>query len=399
MLQYNPFDPVVHADPYPVYRRLRAEDPVYWSDFMESWVLTRYDDVVAVLNDGRFSADRRQAQNRFAQEIVRSEDASPFARTYTMLNSDPPLHTRLRGLVNKAFTPRAVERLRPRVEAIVDGLIDGVLAHSRMDVIEELAYPLPVIVIAEMLGVSPEDRGRFKKWSDDIAATVGGGLAGPEVFQQARESSIELADYFRGVIAKRRVKPEEDLLSALIAAEEQGDVLSEDELLATCMLLMVAGNETTTNLIGNGTLALLRHPEQMRHLREDPSLIKSAVEELLRFDGPVQGTARVAMEGVEIRGRRVEKGQLVLTMLAAADRDPDQFPNPDDLDLTRRQNRHVAFGYGIHFCIGAPLARMEGQIAIDALLQRLPEPRLAADELEWGGSFILRGLKSLPIAF
>jgi cytochrome P450 len=221
----------------------------------------------------------------------------------------------------------------------------------------------------------------------------------PEVLGRANESAIELAQYFRGVIAERRREPKDDLLSGLIAAEEQDEVLSDEELLAMCILLLVAGNETTTNLIGNGMLALLRHPQQMRMLRDDPSLIRPAVEELLRYDGPVQGTGRVAMEDAEIGGRRIEKGQLLLTLLAAADRDPEQFPHPDELDIARSENRHVAFGYGIHFCLGAPLARLEGQIAINTLLRHLPESHLASEDLQWGGSFILRGLKSLPIAF
>jgi len=401
-VQYNPFIPSVHADPYPVFRALRAEDPVHWSDLFEAWILTRYDDIVSVLEDeSRFSADRRQSRNRFARELLRREEElqGPFARAQTMLTSDPPKHTRLRGLVSKAFTPRAVERLRPRIQEIVDGLLEEVVDSGRMDVIQDLAYPLPVIVIAEMLGVSPADRGRFKEWSDNIAATTGGPLVPAEVLERSRQSALELADYFRAVISERRREPRDDLISALIAAEEQGQALSEDELMATLILLLVAGNETTTNLIGNGTLALLRHPEQMRKLREDPSLVQTAVEELLRYDGPVQGTGRVAMEDLEIRGKRIEKGQLVLTLLAAADRDPEQFPNPDELDITRRENRHVAFGYGIHFCLGAPLARLEGQTAIGALLRRCPGLRLEGSELEWGGSFILRGLKGLPVAF
>ncbi len=400
-VQYNPFIPQVHANPYPVYRQLRAEDPVHWSDLFQAWFLTRYDDVLSVLDDARFSADRRQARNRFAQEMLRREEElqSPFAQGRTMLSSDPPQHTRLRGLASKAFTPRAVERLRPRIQEIVDELLDRVQDAGRMDVIRDLAYPLPVIVIAEMLGIPPENRDQFKKWSDDIAATTGGPLMPPEVFERARQSSLELAQYFQTVIEQRRRDPREDLISDLIAAEEQGEALSEEDLLATCVLLLVAGNETTTNLIGNGMLALLRYPEQRQKLRDDPSLIKTAVEELLRYDGPVQGTARVALEDLEIDGRKIEKGQLVFTMLAAANRDPAQFSNPEELDITRQENRHVAFGYGIHFCLGAPLARLEGQIAINSLLQRISNPRLATEDLEWGGSFILRGLKALPLIF
>jgi len=399
-VQYNPFIPDVHANPYPMYARLREEDPVHWSELMEAWVLTRYEDVVAVLTDSRFSADRRQARNRFADEIARREEEfGPFGRTRTMLTSDPPEHTRLRRLVSKAFTPRMVEALRPRIQAIVDDLLDSVVDDGRMDVIADLAYPLPVIVIAEMLGVPPEHRSEFKHWSDEIVGVLGGPLVPEETLQRSRVAVHQLAEYLSGVIAERRQEPREDLVSGLIAAEEQGQILSEDEMLATAMLLLVAGNETTTNLIGNGMLGLLRDPDQLERLRADPSLVPVAVEELLRYDGPVQATGRVAMEDMEIGGRKVTAGQAVITVLGAANRDPAQFADPDQLDLERRPNEHVAFGDGIHFCLGAPLARAEGQIAFETLLRRIGQPRLASESLQWGGTFILRGLKGLPIVF
>jgi len=399
-VQYNPFIPEVHANPYPMYARLRAEDPVHWSPLMEAWVLTRYDDVVAVLTDSRFSADRRQARNRFAEEIARREEEfGPFGRTRTMLTSDPPEHTRLRRLVSKAFTPRMVVGLRPRIQEIVDELLDEAADNGHMDVIRDLAYPLPVIVIAEMLGVPPEHRDQFKHWSDEIVGAIGGPLVPQETLERSRVAVHALAAYLRGVIAARRREPRGDLVSALIAAEEQGHILSEDEMLATAMLLLVAGNETTTNLIGNGMLSLLRNPEQMDRLRADPSLVPAAVEELLRYDGPVQATGRVAMEEVEIGGQMVTPGQAVLTVLGAANRDPARFQNPDELDLGREPNEHVAFGDGIHFCLGAPLARAEGQIAFETLLRGFASPRLETEDLQWGGSFILRGLRSLPIVF
>jgi len=399
-VQYNPFIPEVHANPYPMYARLRAEDPIHWSALMEAWVLTRYDDVVAVLTDSRFSADRRQARNRFADEIARREEEfGPFGRTRTMLTSDPPEHTRLRRLVSKAFTPRMVEGLRPRIQEIVDELLDAVAQNGRMDVIRDLAYPLPVIVIAEMLGVPPEHRDQFKHWSDEIVGVLGGPLVPQETLERSRVAVHELAEYLSGVIVERRREPREDLVSGLIAAEEQGQILSEDEMLATAMLLLVAGNETTTNLIGNGMLSLLRNPDEMERLCADPSQVPTAVEELLRYDGPVQATGRVAMEDLEIGGQKVTKGQAVLTVLGAANRDPAQFGKPDELDLDRQPNEHVAFGDGIHFCLGAPLARAEGQIAFETLLRRFAHPRLETDNLQWGGSFILRGLKSLPIVF
>ena len=399
-VQYNPFIPEVHANPYPMYARLRAEDPVHWSALMEAWVLTRYDDVAAVLTDSRFSADRRRARNRFADEIARREEEfGPFGRTRTMLTSDPPEHTRLRRLVSKAFTPRMVEGLRPRIQEIVDELLDAAAQNGRMDVIRDLAYPLPVIVIAEMLGVPPEHRDQFKHWSDEIVGVLGGPLVPQETLERSRVAVHDLAEYLSGVIVERRREPREDLVSALIAAEEQGQILSEDEMLATAMLLLVAGNETTTNLIGNGMLSLLRNPDEMERLCADPSQVPTAVEELLRYDGPVQATGRVAMEDLEIGGQKVTKGQAVLTVLGAANRDPAQFGKPDELDLDRQPNEHVAFGDGIHFCLGAPLARAEGQIAFETLLRRFAHPRLETDNLQWGGSFILRGLRSLPIAF
>lgn len=397
--QYNPFLPEVHANPYPMYDRLRAEDPVHWSQIMEVWVLTRYEDVVTVLTDPRFSADRRQARNRFAERAQRMEEEfGPFGRTQTMLTSDPPLHTRLRRLVSKAFTPRMVEGLRPRIQEIVEELLDGALESGRLDVIRDLAYPLPVIVIAEMLGVPPDHRAQFKRWSDEIVATLGGPFVPPDVLQQASKSVHELSDYLRGVIAERRKEPREDLISGLIRAEEQGQILSEDEMLASAMLLLVAGNETTTNLIGNGMLALLRNPDQLERLRDDLSLVPRTVEELLRYDGPVQATGRVALEDLEIGGREVRKGQVTFAVLGAANRDPTQFEDAEQLDITRQPNEHVSFGDGIHFCLGAPLARAEGQIAFEALLKRLPSPQLEVEDPPWGGTFILRGLKSLPVS-
>ena len=399
-VQYNPFTITAQADPYPQYHQLREADPVHWSELMSLWVLSRYQDIEFVLRDARFSANRRNSSNQLVQRAEEMQDRGlPFANATTMLGADPPEHTRLRGLVSKVFTPRSVEAMRPRIQEIVDELLDATHDNEPFDLIERLAYPLPVIVIAGLLGVPPEHRADFKRWSDDLVATLGGPMVTPDVIERSRASQLEMADYFRGVIAERRKQPEDDLLSRLIAAEERGEVLSEDELLATCMLLLAAGNETTTNLIGNGMLALLRHPEQLQKLQNDPSLIESAVEEMLRFDGPVQATARVASEQVEVGGRTVEPGQIVFAILGAANRDPAVFAEPDTLDITREDNPHLAFGHGIHFCLGAPLARIEAQIAFRALLDRKPNPRLAIDEPEWNGNLILRGLKSLPLAF
>jgi cytochrome P450 len=398
-IQFNPFAPENRDNPYPAYRQLRELDPVHRSEVMDGWVLTRYEDVVATLKHPRMSADRRQARNRLAAQVSEQMAQGPFSAAQTMLTADPPAHTRLRGLVSKAFTARAVDAMRPRIQQIVDELLDAVQGRGSMDVIWDLGYPLPVIVIAEMLGVPAERRDDFKRWSDDIVATLGGPMAGTDVAERGMQSAIQMAEYFRGVIAERRREPKDDLLSALIAAEERGEVLSEEELLATCILLLAAGNETTTNLIGNGMLALLRNPEQLALLQADLSLVESAVEELLRYDGPVQATGRVASEALEIGGAQIEEGQLVMTLLGAANHDPAVFADPDSLDITRQDNHHVAFGYGIHFCLGAPLARLEGQIAFRSLFERFANVHLATDEVEWGGGFILRGLKKLPITF
>ena len=395
MQSFNPMDPEFLADPYPTYHRLRAEDPVHQSP-LGFWVLTRYDDVSAVLRDPRFIKEPLAAlvAARFGAEVPRGVGLS-------MLDRDPPDHTRLRGLVSKAFTPRVVDGLRPRIQQIVDELITRAQAVGSMDVIEEFAYPIPVNVICEMLGVPVADHERFKGWSLDIARGLDSIWLPPdsEVPRRSAASRHAINDYFRGLIAQRRASPRGDLLSALIVAEEAGDKLNEEELLATCILLLIAGHETTVNLIGNGVLALLRNPGELKRLRETPGLITTAVEELLRYDGPVQRTARVASAEATIGGRTIAKGEMVMPFIGAADRDPAQFPDPDRLDLTRADNRHIAFGWGIHFCLGAPLARVEGQIAIDALVRRLPRLELMTDEPEYRQSLTLRGLKTLPIKF
>jgi pimeloyl-[acyl-carrier protein] synthase len=393
-LHFDPMDPEFLANPYPIYHRLRAEDPVHRSR-LGFWMLTRYEDVAFSLRDPRF-----------AKEAIASFVAARFGMALpgigiSMLDRDPPDHTRLRGLVSKAFTPRVVERLRPHIQQIVDRLLDRVEGAGSMDLIEAFAYPLPVIVICQMLGVPVEDRDRFKQWGLDIARGLDSILlpADSEVLSRSAASRRALSDYFRELIAERRVSPREDLLSALIAAEEAGDKLSEEELLATCILLLVAGHETTVNLIGNGTLALLRHPDQLHRLRERPELVSSAVEELLRYDGPVQRTARIPSEDVIIGGQTIAKGEMVMPFIGAADRDPSQFPDPDRLDIARPDNRHIAFGWGIHFCLGAPLARVEGQLAILTLMQRLPKLALATDTPEYRQSLTLRGLTALPVTF
>ena len=398
-MDFNPFDPRLRSDPYAVYRELRESEPVYWSEAMQAWLITRYDDNLSVLRDhARFSSDRTRATNPFVKQLEQYRQASgPAGRTPTMLSVDPPAHTRMRNLVNKAFTPRTVERVRPHIQEIANELIETLPDPWSIDVMHDLAVPLPVIVIAETLGVPPAERERFKAWSSDIAGTLAGPFQPPAVMEKARLSSIELAGYFEEQLALRRKQPKDDLLSALLAAEEQGDLLSEDELLATCILLLVAGNETTTNLIGNGMLALLLNPDQRRRLQAEPGLIVPAIEEMLRYDGPAQITSRIVAEPLELRGKQMQPGQVVLCFLGAANRDPEQFAEPDRFDIGRQNNRHLAFGYGIHYCLGAPLAVAEAQVAISTLLRRFREPVAGFEAPEWAQSFILRGLKRLPI--
>jgi cytochrome P450 len=398
---FNPFAPGFLSDPYPTYRALLRENPVSWEPMMEMWIFTRYEDVDAILTHPNTSADRRSARNRFA-EMARQQEQNfgPFSRAPTMLTSDPPVHTRLRKLVSKAFTPRAVEDLRPRIQEIVDGLLDEAEKQGSMDLVTALAYPLPVIVISEMLGVPPEDRAMFKKWSDEVVATLGGPFIGPDVLERARLAIDGLADYLVPIIRERRQHPRADLISALVAAEEQGQVLSEDEIFSTAILLLIAGNETTTHLIDNATYTLLKHPDQLALLREKPELIASAVEELLRFIGPVQLTGRVMKEETVIGGQLMEPGQVGTVLLGAANHDPDKWgPTADQLDITRNPTDHLALGDGIHFCLGAPLARAEAQIAIGSLVRRFPKLRMEVEEPEWGGTFIIRGVKHLPLSW
>jgi cytochrome P450 len=392
---FNPFLPEFHADPYPFYRRLREQDPVHQTP-MGFWVLTRYEDCVAVLRDQRFGREEFQ---QMLSSVYGSEESDRLPRS--MLFRDPPDHTRLRGLVSKAFTPRTIEQLRGHIQEIVDRLIGRALAQGGMDVIEDLAYPLPVTVICEMLGVPLDDHASIRGWSSDIARSLDAiGLRIDEgIVERGRVARRALADYFRALLPERRARPQADLLSGLLAAEEQGDKLSEPEVISMCLLLFIAGHETTVNLIGNGTLALLRHPEQLARLQRDPGLVPNAVEELLRYDSPVQRTARITTEDVQIDGHAIARGTMVVTALGAANRDPAQFPDPDRLDVARKDPRHISFGYGIHFCLGAPLARVEGQLALGTLLRRAPGLTLAEASPEWRESSVLRGLKQLRVTF
>ena len=379
-ISYNPTSTKLRADPYEKYRKLRALDPVHRLRLINAWVLTEYEDVDAVLRDHR----------RFSR-VYRDSDSE----YRSLLNLDPPDHTRIRSLVSKVFTPRSVAELQPRIRQIVDDLLDAVEDRDRFDLIEAFAYPLPVIVIAEMLGVPAQDRDRFKFWSNDVALTVEPTVS-DEQAALIKRSSENLIDYFDSIIDLRRSDPRDDLITALIAAEEEGDRLTHEELIAMLLLLLVAGNETTRNLIGNGTLAMLKHPDQLRRLRDDPDLMDSAIDEMLRYDSPVQLNGRMAIEDMEIGGKKIRAGQRVIGLLGAANRDPSVFTDPDKLDVGRREKSHISFGRGIHHCLGAPLAILEGRIAFASLLQRFSSIRLLR-EPEYRDQVVLRGVKELWI--
>ena len=382
------------ADPYPTYSRLRENRmPVYLP--LEGptggmWLVTRYDDVAAVLKESRIS-----------KEMSRLVPAPPpMALDATMLFKDPPLHSRMRSLANQAFTPKRIKDLEARIEQIADALIDRVRARGGMEFIADFAMPLPIIVIAEMLGVPAEERDTFRTWSNDLITGTDMIRGTDERRRKQREAIMSLMAYFGKLIAERRAEPREDIISALIEAQEEGGRMTEEELLGTCILLLVAGHETTVNLFGNGLLALLRHPDQFSQLKQQPDLLASAVEEMLRFESPVQrGTFRVTAAPVEIGGTTLGPGEQVSAVLGAANRDSDQFPDANKFDISRNPNRHLAFGLGIHFCLGSALARTEARIGFGRLFDRLPGIRLASEAVEWNPNTLIRGLRALPLQF
>ena len=405
MPQYDLNSAEFLRNPYPIYDELRANDPIHWSEENNYWIITRYADVAAQVQNPALSSNRIGA-HQSRMPAAAKEHFRPFftAVGSWMLMIDPPAHTRLRGLVSKAFTPRVVENMRSLIKELVDKMLARVLQQGCMDIMTDLANPLPALVIAEMLGVPGTDQQRFKAWSDDIAMGLSGIDSARtkeelfELYDLAQKSFLALASYFQERVAELRAKPSDNLLSALIQAEEQGDRLSEAELFANCVLLMIAGHETTTNLIGNGVLALLQHPDQLHKLSQNPETIVGAVEELLRYDSPVQKMGRIALAEININGKQIRQGDLVCISFAAANRDPEQFAVPAQLDIERKPNRHLAFGHGLHYCVGAALARLEGQIAINTV-GRLPNLKIDAESLEWNRNLTLRGLKSLPVVF
>ena len=399
-LLFNPLDPAFRVNPYPAYARLRAEAPVYRAA-NGTWVLSRYDDCVAVLRGPAWSSDARNSSAyRRAVEQGRADFSDDMlGETPPFLVLDPPDHTRLRRLVSKAFTPKVVGRLRPFVQRVVEELLAAVAERGVMDVVEDFAYPLPLAVICELLGVPLADHASLREWSRRLSRGMDPPeVLPPEVVAARRDAGNEFAAYFRALIQRRRATPGDDLLSALISAEDGGVKLSEEELISTCIFLLAAGHETTVNLISGGMLALLEHPDQHALLAADPSLAASAVEEFLRYDAPVQYAYRTALEDVEIAGTTIPAGAQAVALLGSANRDEAQFEEPDRLDIRRADNHHIGFGFGIHFCLGAPLARLEGQVAFQRLLPRLRDLQLAG-EPRYKEHIVLRGLRSLPISF
>jgi len=389
-------DPAVLADPYPLFDRLREADPVHWDIFLHAWVVTRYPDVVRVLKT--FSADRTPKPEQLA--AMGLEQMSPIAALMVkqMLFMDAPAHTRIRSLAAFAFTPARVAVLRNQIAQIADRLLAPVRDQGRMEVIGDFAAPLPAIVTAYMLGVPEEDHGLLKDWSASFAEMLGNFQHNPERVPHMLKVVHDMTTYFRERIAEQRRTPRDGLVHSLLVAEVDGDKLSDEEVIANSIITMIGGQETTTNLIGNGLMELLRHPQETERVRQDRSLLPSAVEELLRFQSPSQHTARIAPADLEMGGKQIQAGQAVIAVMAAANRDPERFPDPHRLDLSRTDNRHLAFGWASHFCFGAPLARLEGQIAFDRLLD-LPGLRLAGTSLVWRDNLGLRGLLALPVEF
>jgi cytochrome P450 len=395
---YQLLDPEVLANPYPLYRQLRSEDPVHWDPFLHAWIVTRYADVVYVLH--HFSANRTPSPEQLSD--LNLSALNPIAKVMVrqMLFLDPPDHTRLRALASAAFTPRRVEQLRSHIQDVMNALLDAVVAKGRMDVIEDFAAPAPAIVTAEMLGVPTRDHVQLKDWSQDFAEMLGNFQHNPDRYPRVLRSVENLCSYFRTEMREQRISPRDGLIRAMMEAEVDGTSLTEEEIVANLIVTMVGGQETTTNLIGNGLLTLLRHPEEMEQLRNDSSLIPSAVEELLRYESPSQHTARLAPADVQLGNRQIRKRQAVIAVMGAGNRDPERFTEPDRLDLARTDNRHLAFGWAAHFCFGAALARLEGQIAFETLLRRLPDLKLDTKvTLQWRHNLGLRGLTSLPVTF
>jgi len=395
--RFNPFLPSHRADPHATWRALREAAPVYRSRVFRSVILTRYDDVLAVLRDPNFTTDRSAVPlMETATRAVRDDPQLTAMIGRSLLTIDGPDHGRLRRLVSKAFTPRRVEALRPRLERCVDDLLDACAERGEMELVRDLAHPLPVIAIAELLGVPTADRPRFAAWSADLIQLLDP-LQARGGIEPVRRATHEIFAYFADLLEQRRREPRDDLLTAMIAAEEDGNHLEQLDLLALSALLLVAGHETTANLIGNAVLALLRHPDERKRLQDDPELITAGVDEFLRFDGPIQLTDRAVRSDCEIDGQRIRKNELVVLVLAGANRDPARFADPDRLDLGRADNPHLAFGHGNHFCLGSQLAKLEAELAIGSLVRRFPDFSGDPSPPEWRRSMIIRGPVAVPL--
>jgi len=387
-------------DPFPLYTWLRDHEPVHWSDAFNAWVVTRYDDVLEIFNrPDTFASDRfRKIDERYASRRPAVRAVADVLGHWLVFR-DAPDHDRMRELLQRSFTPKQLESSRDRVQTTVDALLDRVVARGTMDFIRELAFPLPATVIAGLLGVPNTDLEQIKTWSDRLAAYLGGAIDARDNFAEASAGVGALVDYFHRHLAERERRPREDLMSLMLRAEHEGDRLTHDEVVANCVLLLFAGHETTTNLLGNGLFHLLRHPDELARLRADASLLHGAIEELLRYDGPVPATVKIATEDVAWHERAIGRGDMVVPLMSSANRDPRQFPDPDRLDLRRPIERHVAFAAGMHFCLGAWLARLEARIVLATVLHRLPHMTLTGPTPRWKPMIFLRGLESLPLAW
>ena len=397
-MTYDPAAPEVRRNPFPVYSQLQDDDPVHWSESLRSWVLTRYDDVRQVAMSDVMSPDRLRpfyAQLKGERREILAEVMRYLS--LWMVFRDPPEHTRLRRLVGTAFTPRSIEALADPVSRVVDQLLDALPRNQSVDWAQQVAMPLPAYVILDLLGIPHQSYADLKAWSDELRAFVGSSRADPDRYNRARHGATQLAGFFREVIAARRAAPGEDFVSRMITARDEQGSLSEDELVATCMLVLFAGHETTTHLLSNSANALLDHPDQLQRLRDNPALINPAVEEFLRYDGPSNAITRVVSADHEIGGKLLRSGDRVFAMVNAANRDPRRFDDPQGLDIARQPNRHLTFGFGLHFCLGAPLARLEAQLCVAGLIRRFGKIERAAGETEWIDSLAMRGLSRLPV--
>jgi cytochrome P450 len=392
-LSINLKDGSFQANPYPIYQQLRENAPVFWFPFPGGtggmWLVTRYNDVARMLKE-----EQRLTKN--ISRVLPAEQAGPPVRD--LLRLDPPDHTRLRSLVNQVFTPRRIKEMEPRIRQIAAGLLDSARQRGEMDFMSDFAVPLPIIVIAELLGVPQEDWAAFRAWSNDLARSFDAVNQTEEIRKKGEESGRMLIGYLSDLVRQRREQPRADLITGLVQARDGGDRLSEEELLEMCQLILIAGHETTVNLLGNGMLALLQNPDQAERLRQQPELLESAVEEMLRYESPVQrGTIRFTLAPLEVAGQVIESGQQISAVIGSANRDPDQFPDPDRFDIARQPNRHLAFGRGIHFCLGAPLARTEARLAFDLLVHGFPALEMVDEKADWSSNTFLRGLNSLRV--